>query len=227
MRQHLDSFNDFIENTLQEIVDEVGKVTPDIPGFYVKFGEISVSGPWQFGKQMARRGKLRLWKRASEDLTYAREILLKMTPVTIDERNQRRARRVTLEVYVGKMPIMLKSNLCPLSKITPAELIGGVKTLMIQVGISSSTARSECLVTQEDLAPNRIMIEDASWSSSATHIAKVFSTTQGFRDPVHDRAQKGRHASDVIPVRAGENTPRSLNACPWPCHRQDDLRCLF
>ena len=34
------------------------------------------------------------------------------------------------------------------------------------------------------MAPNRILIEEASRSSSATHIAKVFSTTHGFRAPV-------------------------------------------
>jgi len=30
VRQHLDSYNDFIENEMQQIVDESGEVVPDI-----------------------------------------------------------------------------------------------------------------------------------------------------------------------------------------------------
>ena len=30
VRQHLDSYNDFIENEMQKIVDESGEVVPDI-----------------------------------------------------------------------------------------------------------------------------------------------------------------------------------------------------
>jgi len=64
------------------------------------------------------------------------------------------------------------------------------------------------LVTQEDLAPNRIMIEDASRSSSATHIAKVFSTTQGFRRPRDHRAVR-----KTVP-----------SACPSICAWEDPAR---
>ena len=37
VRQHLDSFNEFLENTLQQICDETKKIVPDIPDFYMQF----------------------------------------------------------------------------------------------------------------------------------------------------------------------------------------------
>src|SRR4030042_4554335 len=122
VRQHLDSFNDFIENALQEIVDEVGRVTPDIPGFYVKFGEIVVQKPVVREADGATR-EITPMEARIRDLTYAGQIILKMPPVPIDERSQREHEEEQLDVYIGKMPIMLKSNLCPLSKMTQAELI--------------------------------------------------------------------------------------------------------
>jgi len=183
VRQHLDSFNDFIENALQEIVDEVGRVTPDIPGFYVKFGEIVVQKPVVREADGATR-EITPMEARIRDLTYAGQIILKMSPVTIDERSQREHEEEQLDVYIGKMPIMLKSNLCPLSKMTQAELIQAGEDPNDPGGYFVVNGTERVLVTQEDLAPNRIMIEDASRSSSATHIAKVFSTTQGFRAPV-------------------------------------------
>ena len=41
VRQHLDSYNNFIQLEMQEIVDESGEVIPDIPGFKIKFGKIN------------------------------------------------------------------------------------------------------------------------------------------------------------------------------------------
>ena len=45
VRQHLDSYNNFIEYEMQTIVDESGEVIPDIPGFKIKFGKIKVGIP--------------------------------------------------------------------------------------------------------------------------------------------------------------------------------------
>ncbi len=44
-RQHLDSYNSFIEDVMQSIVDESGEVIPDLPGFKINFGKIKVGIP--------------------------------------------------------------------------------------------------------------------------------------------------------------------------------------
>ena len=36
VRQHLDSYNVFIERNMQDVVDEVARIEPDIPQYYVK-----------------------------------------------------------------------------------------------------------------------------------------------------------------------------------------------
>ena len=40
VRQHLDSYNDFIERGIQHVIDEIGGIELDIEGIDVKFGRL-------------------------------------------------------------------------------------------------------------------------------------------------------------------------------------------
>ena len=42
VRQHLDSYNDFVENCLQEVIDGVGDIEVEVPEgpYKIKFGRI-------------------------------------------------------------------------------------------------------------------------------------------------------------------------------------------
>jgi len=44
VKQHLDSYNDFVQNTLQRIIDEIQGITIEVPGhtYDIKFGTIEV-----------------------------------------------------------------------------------------------------------------------------------------------------------------------------------------
>ncbi len=190
VRQHLDSFNVFLEETLQQICDESKKIIPDIPDFYIIFGKISVDRPQVREADGATKDITPLEARIRE-LTYASKLYLEMTPVTIDERTQRPHYNETINTYIGKLPIMLKSSRCPLSQMkTGEELINIGEDPLDPGGYFIINGTERVLVTQEDLAPNRILIEEASRSSSATHVAKVFSTTHGFRAPVSIERRK-------------------------------------
>ncbi|WP_457558716.1 DNA-directed RNA polymerase subunit B [Candidatus Harpocratesius sp.] len=204
VRQHLDSFNVFLEETLQQICDETKKIIPDIPDFYIIFGKITVEEPQVREADGATKSITPLEARIRE-LTYASKIYLEMTPVTIDERTQRPHYNETINTYIGKLPIMLKSSKCPLSKMTTKEELIQIGEDPLDPGgyfIINGTER--VLVTQEDLAPNRILIEEASRSSSATHIAKVFSTTHGFRAPVTIERRKDGNIRVSLPSVPGK-----------------------
>ena len=89
------------------------------------------------------------------------------------------------------MPIMLKSKVCPLSRMTDDELIKAGEDPNDPGGYFIINGSERVLVTQEDLAPNRILIEKKK-SGSVTSMAKVFSTAQGVRAPVTmERARDG------------------------------------
>jgi DNA-directed RNA polymerase subunit B len=204
VRQHLDSFNTFLEDTLQQIVDETKKIIPDIPDFFIVFGKITVEEPQVREADGATKSITPLEARIRE-LTYASKIYLEMTPVTIDERTQRPHYNETINTYIGKLPIMLKSSRCPLSKMnTPEEFIKIGEDPSDPGGYFIINGTERALVTQEDLAPNRILIEEASKSSSATHIAKVFSTTHGFRAPVTIERRKDGSVRVSLPSVPGK-----------------------
>jgi len=203
VRQHLDSFNDFIETQMQAIVDETGQIVPDIPDFFIKFGKISVGQPIVREADGAKKEITPMEARIRE-LSYSANINLDMTPVTIDERTQRALDNESIPMYIGRLPIMLKSLRCPLANKSEIELIKNGEDFLDPGGYFIVNGTERVLVTQEDLAPNRIMVEETSKSSSATHIAKVFSTTQGFRAPVTIERRKDGTLKVQIPTVPGK-----------------------
>jgi DNA-directed RNA polymerase subunit B len=183
VRQHLDSYNHFVERRIQQIVSDVGKIEPDIPNYYVRLGRVEIQNP----SVREADGSVRNIAPAEariRNLTYSSPIYLEMTPVYRDEKTGMEYDEETTSVYVGRLPIMLKSAFCRLSAMTPDELVEAGEDPNDPGGYFIINGSERVLVTQEDLAPNRILIEEATSSSSCTHMAKVFSTARGFRAPV-------------------------------------------
>jgi len=203
VRQHLDSYNNFIEYEMQEIVSESGEVVPDIPGFKIKFSKIKIGSPKVREADGATMEITPIEARIRE-LSYAADITLEMTPITIDERTQREEAEETLDIYIGKIPIMLKSCRCPLENLVETELINRGEDPLDPGGYFIINGTERVLVTQEDLAPNRILAEEASRSSSATHQAKVFSTRSGFRAPVTIERKKDGNLRVSFPSVPGK-----------------------
>ena len=183
VRQHLDSYNDFVERRIQRIVSDVGKIEPDIPNYYVRLGRVEIQNP----SVREADGSVRNIAPAEariRNLTYSSPIYLEMTPVYRDEKTGMEYDEETTSVYVGRLPIMLKSAFCRLAAMTPEELVEAGEDPRDPGGYFIINGSERVLVTQEDLAPNRILIEEATSSSACTHMAKVFSTARGFRAPV-------------------------------------------
>ncbi len=179
--QHLDSFNRFIREELQHVVDSVGKLTPKIEGYVVELGDIHIDEP-SIREADGSEHKLYPNEARIRNLTYASKIHLDMTPVR--KEGSVSTRLETMRIYIGDLPIMLRSEKCHLYGLSDEELIIHGEDPKDPGGYFIINGSERVLVTQEDLAPNRILIEEASKSSSYTHIGKVFSTSRGFRAPV-------------------------------------------
>ncbi len=179
--QHLDSFNRFIREELQQVVDSVGKLTPKIEGYVVELGDIHVEEP-SIREADGSEHKLYPNEARIRNLTYASKLHLDMTPVR--KEGSVSTRLETMRIYIGDLPIMLRSEKCHLHGLSDEELIKHGEDPKDPGGYFIINGSERVLVTQEDLAPNRILIEEASKSSSYTHIGKVFSTSRGFRAPV-------------------------------------------
>jgi DNA-directed RNA polymerase subunit B len=181
-RQHLDSYNDFVENRLQQIVDEVGKIEPDIEGYYIKLGKIEVGAPTVKEADGSAKEIFPMEARI-RNLTYSAPVYLEMTLVHKDERTGIEVESKPSKEYIGRLPIMLKSSKCLLVKMQTEELIKVGEDPNDPGGYFIVNGSERVIVIQEDLASNRILIEESS-GGAYTHVAKVFSTSRGFRAPV-------------------------------------------
>jgi DNA-directed RNA polymerase subunit B len=176
VRQHIDSYNDFIENGLQAIVDETGEIPIEVEEYplKIKLGRIEVGFPRVTEVDGAERQIYPMEARI-RNLTYSAPLHLEMT-VVLD------GREVSTEnVYIGDIPIMLKSKICPLSKLTSSELMSVGEDPLDPGGYFIINGAERVIVALEDLAPNKILVEVERGGATATYKAKVFSTTVGFR----------------------------------------------
>lgn len=181
VRQHINSYNEFIDRGLQEIVDEVGEVPLEVEGYAmkVKLGRIEVGSPRVMELDGSEREIYPMEARL-RNLTYSAPLYLEMSLV-VDGRE-----RIPEMVYIGDLPVMLKSKVCPLSKLTPEELREVGEDPLDPGGYFIVNGSERVIVGLEDLAPNRILV-DAERTGATVYRAKVFSTTVGFRARIEAR----------------------------------------
>ncbi|WP_052833754.1 DNA-directed RNA polymerase subunit B [Staphylothermus hellenicus] len=174
VRQHLDSYNRFIDHLLPEIISE--------------HKEIKISGSRKLlikGYRIGNEPKIRTiegFERTVTPLecrlrnfTYAVPVYLRVA--LQDETGIYKEQ----EIKLMDLPVMLKSKIDPLSKMTAEELIAIGEDPKDPGGYFIINGSEKVLVAQEDLASNNILIDYASEGSSATHIAKVISVAKGRR----------------------------------------------
>ena len=183
VRQHLDSFNEFIDHGLQEVIDEVGEIPIEVPEnpYKVKLGQIwiidpqtRITGPYATEVDGTKHEIYPLEARL-RNLTYAAPVALEMTPV-IDGREQD-----TELVYVGNIPVMLKSKLCFLSQLSREELVTCREDPDDPGGYFVVNGSERVIVAMEDLAPNRVIVDIDDKGTTPVYQSKIFSTTVGFR----------------------------------------------
>src|SRR3990170_693797 len=125
VRQHLDSYNEFIDHGLQEVVDEVGEIPIEVPEnpYKVRLGQIwvidpqsRITGPY-VTEVDGTKHEIYPMETRFRNLSYAAPLSLEMTPI-VDGRELE-----TELVVIGDLPVMLKSKLCVLSQLQPEELV--------------------------------------------------------------------------------------------------------
>ncbi|MFH1424826.1 MAG: DNA-directed RNA polymerase subunit B'' [archaeon] len=173
VEHQIDSYNDFLENKLQHVIDEMGLIEPEIENFQIRLENIHIGVPsvkeanGSIRKIFPNEARLR-------NLTYSAPILLDMTPIKngVDQD--------TLEAKIGELPIMLKSNICLLKGLKRDELIRASEDPDDPGGYFVVNGTERVLVLVEDLAANRINLE-RSTIGTVTESARVFSESGWYR----------------------------------------------
>jgi len=133
------------------------------------------------------------------NLTYAAPVFLEFIQIIGGIE-----RRYPQEVFIGELPVMLKSKLCHLDNMSEDELIESGEDPQDPGGYFIINGSERVLVSIEDLAPNRIMVSKEKDGALIT--SKVFSTRFGFRARCVVERRTNGELSVVFPA-----APKDLN----------------
>ncbi|MDH5418743.1 MAG: DNA-directed RNA polymerase subunit B [Candidatus Bathyarchaeota archaeon] len=201
VRQHLDSYNEFIDHGIQEVIDETGEISIEIPEmpYSIKLGQLWIIDPQSkisgtyITEVDGTKHEIFPMEARFRSLTYAAPLALEMTPI-IDGREQEPEL-----VLIGDLPVMLKSKLCILSQLTPEELIEHGEDPNDPGGYFIVNGSERVVVAMEDLAANRVLVDIDTRGAKPVYQAKIFSTTVGFRARIQLRMKSDRALYVSIP----------------------------
>ena len=147
----INSFNQFVDKKLPEIIHENNEVTPKIEEVRVEFDKIAVFKPRIVEADGSPRQRFLPAEARLRNRTYSSPIYLTMKLLRRDVEQDRK------ETYIGELPVMLKANLCWLNGKTAEELIEMGEDPMDFGGYFIINGSEKALMTQEVLASDRVI----------------------------------------------------------------------
>ncbi|GET52373.1 beta and beta-prime subunits of DNA dependent RNA-polymerase [Rhizophagus irregularis DAOM 181602=DAOM 197198] len=203
VKQHIDSYNYFVETELKKIVRTNEMITSDVdPSFWLKYLDIRVGPPdrpdtdHEAHVNVFTPHECRL-----RDLTYSGNICVDIEYV----RGKKRV--VRKNTIIGKMPIMLRSSKCVLTDKSEAELAKMFECPLDPGGYFIIKGTEKVILIQEQLSKNRIIVEGdkkglvQAYVTSSTHERKSKTYIVAKNDAKNDKITlKHNSISEEIPI---------------------------
>ncbi|EZA47822.1 DNA-directed RNA polymerase III subunit RPC2 [Ooceraea biroi] len=179
VKQHIDSYNYFINKEIKKIVKANEKIVSDEdPHFYVKYLNIKVGTPDIEDSLNAIRSSTPHECRL-RDLNYS-------APITVDIEYIRSNQRIIRKnLLIGRMPIMLRSSNCVLTNKSHVELAKLNECPYDCGGYFIINGQEKVILIQEQMIRNRIILEEDSnknivaFCNSFTHDKKTKTNVVG------------------------------------------------
>ena len=168
VRQQLDSFNEFISMSVQRIVEDSAQI--ELQGeaqhhngeietqtkYTVKFGQIYLSKPTHWEKDgqtapmMPNEARLR-------NLTYSAPIYVDIDKKIVQPDGSEEDREY-LKTYIGKVPVMLRSEYCHLNGLSDRDLAEVKECPLDPGGYFIINGSEKVLIAQEKMASNTVYV---------------------------------------------------------------------
>ena len=177
-KHHIESYNTFLERTLREIIMEEPVIETSIPGYKLVIKDFRLGEPQVREVDGSINRNITPMECRHRDLTYAIPIYLTIVPI------ENNVAGTPVEVMIGEIPLMVKSSRDPIAKFGEEDLIKIGEDPRDPGGYFIIDGTERIIVAQEDLAPNRVIVDYGQEGLNVTHTAKVVSSTTGFRVPV-------------------------------------------
>lgn len=187
VKQHIDSYNEFVNKKIHKIVEETKEVDIQTEEkCSVKFHKLRLEQPSvteaDGSKRLIYPMEARLRNR-----TYSAAVFLEISLI------ENGAEKDRDEVYIGELPVMLRSDICYLKGLNEEELIAKGEDPNEVGGYFVINGSERVLVSMEDLAPNRMIVSKENRGGKETIIGRIFSVKGGFRAKVTvERKKQGQ-----------------------------------
>ncbi|KAJ3124575.1 DNA-directed RNA polymerase III core subunit ret1 [Physocladia obscura] len=229
VKQHIDSFNYFIQTDLQKIIDANRKVTSDQdPHFWLTFKKIYVGSPQTHDTKSNLSRSTTPQECRLSDTTYAALIFVDIEYT----RNGQIIKKRGLDI--GRMPIMLRSCRCILEGKSPAEFADVGECPLDPGGYFIVRGTEKVILIQEQLSKNRIIVETDRTGAIG---ASVTSSTHEKKSKTHVVYAKGgktvlKHNSlssdvPVIIVMKAMGIESDLEIAELICGSDEELLALL
>ncbi|ORY78908.1 DNA-dependent RNA polymerase II second largest subunit [Leucosporidium creatinivorum] len=204
--QQIDSFNEFVNNTMQELVDEgqslildqnmqhTGKAGDVTKRYELHFGQIYLSKPTMteadgtVSPMFPNEARLR-------NLTYSAPLYIDMKkrvmiqdseepdPETgemswVEEKDEAGDMGEDEKVYIGKVPIMLRSQFCILDGLAESDVLDLKECPYDKGGYFVINGSEKVLIAQERMAANRVYVFSKTQPSPVTFLAEIRSAVE-------------------------------------------------
>ncbi|KAL1901393.1 DNA-directed RNA polymerase III complex subunit Rpc2 [Sporothrix stenoceras] len=186
VKQHIDSYNFFVEQEIKEIVKANRTIRSDVQsGFYLEFTDIRVGRPTRSDySDVKAQNEVTPMECRLRDMTYA-------APIIVDIAYTRDKKRVIRRnIALGRMPVMLKSSKCCLSGATNSQMEVMNECPLDPGGYFIINGTEKVILIQEQLSKNRVIVESEEKNNVIS--ASVTSSTHERKSKTYVTLKKER-----------------------------------
>ena len=175
-KQHLNSFDEFLERGLQSIIKEVDKIdieNAEYP-YKIQLGKVKLQQP----RMMELDGSITHITPAEarlRNVSYAAPVMMEASVIEDGKILESRF------VHIGDVPVMAKSNACILNNFSNSKLIDYGEDPNDPGGYFIINGSERVIVGLEDLSYNKIIVDRELVGGNTVFKAKVYSSIVGYR----------------------------------------------
>ncbi|MFZ8922988.1 MAG: DNA-directed RNA polymerase subunit B'', partial [Nitrosopumilaceae archaeon] len=175
-RQHLNSFDEFLERGLQSIINEVGQIeieNAEYP-YKIQLGKVKLQQP----RMMELDGSITHITPAEarlRNVSYSAPVMMEASVIEDGKILESRF------VHIGDVPVMAKSNACILNNFSSQKLVEHGEDPNDPGGYFIINGSERVIVGLEDLSYNKIIVDRETVGGNIVFKAKVYSSIVGYR----------------------------------------------
>ncbi|NCN65466.1 MAG: DNA-directed RNA polymerase subunit B [Candidatus Altiarchaeum hamiconexum] len=181
MKYQIDSYNWLIDEGLQQVINERKILPVNIEGYTLNLKKIKVV-PLCKETEGGLKNRPVLEYRI-KNITYHARMILTVEKISKkkDKWGNEKEESRDIDIVIGHIPIMLKSKICLLNKLSDDKLIAKGEDPEDPGGYFIINGNERVLIGVEDIAPNKIIVTFDDNLGKKSAMAKVSSVRHGFR----------------------------------------------